>query len=225
MRTRLVFFTVVLMAIAVSGVRPMTAIGQPGPQSPPQERLSAGDVPPDPLDDPDGPLDGPPDDGPPPPGAGGDRSPREVIGALRFWRMVDAVGLDEKEIASAMVKMKALEQSERDFRARRHESIRRIAELLRASSPDRGKLRDEIGRLKSAEREFRDAREKHRADLLASLSVEQQARYYVFEDEFPRHLMELRERARERDGRPGMGPDGRGGFRRGPGMRGQRGVR
>src|SRR5262249_35238262 len=154
------------------------AQGVPG--GPPPEALGAGDQPPDgpPGGLPDDPPDGPPGvpDMLPPPGPGGDRSPRELIGALHFWRMVDAVGLDEKEIASAMVNMKALEQSERDFRTQRHESIQRIADLLKSTPPDPRKLHDEIAQLNSAERAFQEARAKHRADLLSSLSVEKQAR-------------------------------------------------
>jgi len=167
----------------------------------------------------------PPDDAPevapdvaPPggPGTPGDpeHSPRELIGALRFWRMVDAVGLSEAEIPAAMAKMKAIERAQRDFQTTRHETVEMLRALLHADKPDEGKIRDQLTRLQKAEADFEKARDEHRSALLASFSVEQQARYLVFEEDFPRHLQELRERAR----RGGFGPDGRSG----PGERGRR---
>lgn len=197
---------IVALALAFAAAPVARALAQPPPDEARPETTEPGDEPLDWLLPEDAP---PPDDpGVPGPRGAGKRPPHELIGALRFWRMVDAVGLDEKEIASAMVKMKALEKSEREFRMRRRESIQRISALLRDPKPDEAKLREEIVSLQAAEDGFRKARERHRAELLGSLTLRQKARYILFEDEFPRHLMELRERAkRGRDG-PAGGPAG-----------------
>lgn len=134
-----------------------------------------------------------------PEGGPGRRKPGELLEAVRFWRMAEVMQLDEEQTAQSMKRVKALREAERGHRQERKRALEDLRLLLKGSDPDRGAIETHLEDLAQSDRAFCEERVRLRAELLAGFSPEQRARYYLFEEQFPREVQRLMRRAGARD--------------------------
>ena len=91
--------------------------------------------------------------------------------------------------------------------------------MLNAAKPDEGRLKTTLDKIEKSQRELIGLREKEMNGLKGMLTVEQQARYVIFQQEFRREMRGMIAGARGNG--PGQGGPGQGrgpGEGRGPGM-------
>ncbi len=139
---------------------------------------------------------------------------RKKMEAIRIARLTEALNLDEKTAAKFIPAITALDQKRRTLLMENQEILREMRMLMNAPKPDEGKLKASIGRIEKNHHEVLSLRNKEFSAIREYLTVEQQARYLLFHQEFQREMRGMVEGARGGAGR-GL-PPGRGPMRGGP---------
>lgn len=143
---------------------------------------------------------------------------RKKIEAIRIWRLTEELKLDEKTAAKFFPAISGLSQKRNELMRENMEAQRELRLYLEAGKPDRKKIKAALDRLENIHHETAKLTEKEIDITKDHLTVEQQARYYVFQQDFQREMREMISGAR------GGGQGVRGPGQRGPGSgRGMRG--
>lgn len=145
---------------------------------------------------------------------------RRKIETLRVWRMTEALRLDEKTAAKFIPLVTVLDQRRAELYRGNLDTLRELRGLLEPVPPDEKKLRAALEKIEQHHREMMKVRERELEAAKDHLTIEQQARYVLFQHEFQR---EMRRMIRRAQGEPGMGTPGRGGMGPGTGPRQGRG--
>ncbi len=135
------------------------------------------------------------------------------IEAVRIWRLTEALQLDEKTAAKFIPAISALDRSRRELMQTNYEIKREIRAALEAEKPDERKLKTALDKLRQNHREMMSLQDKELEAAKNHLTIEQQARYVLFQQDFRREMRGMIGQAR--GGGPGMG-----GMRGGPGRGG-----
>ncbi len=135
---------------------------------------------------------------------------RKKMEVIRMARLTEALKLDEKTAAKFIPAITSLDQKRRTLLMENHETLREMRGLLAAQPPDTGKLKAAINRIEKNQREILSLRNKEFAAIRENLTVEQQARYLLFHQEFQREMRGLVEEAARSGGRGAASGQGRG---------------
>ncbi len=129
---------------------------------------------------------------------------RDMIEDLRIVRLTKELNLNDQQLAKFLPKMREIEASRREFHQKRMGLIKDMDDLLgrKASEKD---LQAKLSEMERLESDFQSKERETRRELLGQLSVEQQARFFVFQEKFEREIRELIRNIKG-GGQPGMGP-------------------
>jgi hypothetical protein len=143
---------------------------------------------------------------------------RKKVEAVRMWKLTEELKLDEKTSTKLASFLSALEEKRRGLTRARMETMRDLRAALKAGSPDEKKLKIDLDKLEKNHREMTDLQDKEASGVKGLLSVEQQARYVIFQQEFRREMRSMIAGARGNgQGMPGPGA-GRRPVQGGPGQ-------
>jgi Spy/CpxP family protein refolding chaperone len=146
----------------------------------------------------------------PEPGQGGPPSEerreevRKKIEAIRIWRLTEELKLDTNTSAKLSSLLSSLDQKRRDTMREQMEAMRDLRSLLKTAKPDEAKIKPLLEKLEKNHHEMQALRNKEFKGLKEILTVEQQARFLVFQQEFQREMRDMISGAR------GKGPGGPG---------------
>lgn len=142
---------------------------------------------------------------------------RKKMEVVKMSRLTEELKLDEKTAAKFIPVITALDQKRRSLMKENRHSMQELRTELNAQQPDEGRMKAAISRIEKNHREIASLREKELQAARENLSVAQQARYILFNQEFMREMRGMVEGARgSSTGKGGMRP----GQGRGPGMGG-----
>ena len=127
----------------------------------------------------------------------------EMIRAVRIMRMREGLNLSDEQIAALLPKLSQRDSLVLSHRKARAEDFRLLKEELAKRNPSESKLSQIMDRLKKREAEHHKQMRELRDEMLSVLSVEQQARFVIFEVEFERGIRRFIDEIRERHGRGG----------------------
>ncbi len=116
---------------------------------------------------------------------------RKKIEAVRMWRLTEELKLDEKTSARLASFLSALDGKRRGFMRERLETMRDLRAILRTGKADEKKMRADLDKLESNRREMEGLQDKEISGIKGLLSVEQQARYVIFQQDFRRELRRM----------------------------------
>lgn len=136
---------------------------------------------------------------------------RKKIEALRVWRMTEVLDLDEKTAAKFLPAISALSHKRNELTRDNLETMRELRIYLKADKPDEIKIRSALDRLENIHHELTNIREKENNAAKDHLSIEQQAKYIIFQQEFQREISDMLAGARGgQELKPGQryNPDG-----------------
>jgi len=143
---------------------------------------------------------------------------RKKMEVVRMSRLTEELKLDEKTAAKFIPVITSLDQKRRDLMNDSRHAMQELRSELNAPQPDEGRMKAAINRIEKNQREIASLREKELQATRENLSVAQQARYFLFNQEFMREMRGMVEGARGggpgRSHGPGMG--GHGTMRSGP---------
>jgi len=141
---------------------------------------------------------------------------RKKMEAIRIARLTETLKLDEKTAAKFIPAITSLDQKRRTLLMENQEILREMRGVLAAQTPDEGKLKAAIGRIEKNQHEILSLRNKEFTAIRDNLTVEQQARYLLFHQEFQREMRGLVEGATRGGGRGATPGQGRGPMRGAP---------
>lgn len=131
------------------------------------------------------------------------RAPHERIERLRMERLHESLGLTEEQTEALRGQMERSHQAMRESFARQREAMETLERSLAERPPDEEALRRAMTEVETAREAMEREREQHMAELARTLTVEQRARFLLFNREFDSRLRELVEKHRHgRDGNP-----------------------
>jgi len=130
---------------------------------------------------------------------------RDMIEDLRIVRLTKELNLTDQQLAKFLPKMREIEASRREYHQKRMGLIKDMEDLLgrKASEKD---LQAKLSEMDKLETDFLSTERETRKTLINQLSVEQQARLVVFQENFERDMRELIRGIRQGGVQPGMGP-------------------
>jgi len=133
---------------------------------------------------------------------------RQRVEAMRMWRLTKALDLDEKTSARLFPLLNKYDKRRFESERALREGIRELREALRDKREER--LKALLAKLEKGHEEIMRTNDAERADLKKVLTLEQQARFILFQQEFDMEMRRMIEEAREkrRDRAPGQGPFG-----------------
>jgi Spy/CpxP family protein refolding chaperone len=132
-------------------------------------------------------VSGPPDRGGPP----SEQQMGEVrkkMEAVRMWRLTEALKLDEKTSAKLAAVLGSLDQQRAAIMRDNMVTIRELRSTLKAGNPDEKKLKAALEKIRKNQDAMMDLRKKETHEIKDILTLEQQARYLIFQHEFGREM-------------------------------------
>lgn len=134
------------------------------------------------------------------------------VQAVRIWRLTEELKLDEKTSAKLAAVLSSMDQERRELMQKNRKAMQELRTLLGAGKPEDAKLKALLDGIEKNHDKMIDLRKRELREVRGLLTIEQQARYVVFHQQFRREMRGMMNRAR--GGGPG-GP-GMGGMRGGP---------
>ncbi len=142
---------------------------------------------------------------------------RKKVEAVRMWRLTEDLKLDEKTSARLASFLSSLDEKRRGLMRVRMDLQRNIRTGLQKEHPDEKKLQSDLDKLDKVRQDMMGLEVKETDGIKEILTVEQQARYVVFQQEFRREMRGMIAGAKE--GGPGGRGAGNGPAQQGPGGR------
>ena len=113
---------------------------------------------------------------------------RKKVETVRMWRLTEELKLDEKTGARLASFLSALDEKRRGLMHERMETMRNLRTILKTGKPDEKKLKADLEKIEKNRREMMELEGKETDGVKDILSVEQQARYVIFQQEFRREM-------------------------------------
>ncbi len=127
--------------------------------------------------------------------------------AIRIARLTDYLRLDEKTAASFIPALTAIQRQRRDLARKNFLALRELRTLVNTPKPDERKLKETIASVEENHRNMMALRDREFEAARSSLTVEQQARFLLFRQEFQREMRGLMRNGRRGGFRRGRGPE------------------
>lgn len=133
---------------------------------------------------------------------------RENVITLMMLRMTQALELTEEQTAVIFPMVTRIEREKRDINIQIRDRMQRIRRLTGMTDPEEQDLKTELENIKRLKHRLRDIEGEFEAFLERRLTLEQQARYVLFAQDFYKSLRENLSRARNMQ-RPKRPPEER----------------
>ena len=121
---------------------------------------------------------------------------RNRIETLRMWKLTKALDLDEKTSAQIFPLLNRYDKKRAEIENAMRDNMRELRESLRGKRE--GQLKNILDRLEQNHRSMQSIKDAEWEELKGILSVEQQAKFIIFQLEFDREIKKIIEETRER---------------------------
>jgi Spy/CpxP family protein refolding chaperone len=129
---------------------------------------------------------------------------RKKIETVRIWRLTEQLKLDTTASAKLASLMSSVDQQRRSIIQEQMMGMRELRITLKSQKPDEGQIKSLLDKMESNQRAQQELREREWKGLRDILTVEQQARFLLFQQEFRREMQRMISNAR--GGNRGRGP-------------------
>jgi len=134
----------------------------------------------------------------------GKHNPREMTEAFRLYKMTEYLELSEEQTAKLFPRMAATRKAHEEGMDKVRDKMKELRQLVKTEKWAEGaKLAEEIHALRG---EQMQRHHEAMGDLMKLLTVEQQAKFALFEQRFQGHLQQVGERMHARAPRAPGGP-------------------
>ena len=121
---------------------------------------------------------------------------RKRIETLRMWKLTDALNLDEKTSAQVFPLLSKYDKKRGEIEQSLRGSMREMRESLREKHE--GNLKNILDKLEESHKSLQRIKEEEWSEIKKILTIEQQARFILFQQEFEREIRKIIAEARER---------------------------
>jgi Spy/CpxP family protein refolding chaperone len=132
------------------------------------------------------------------------------IETVRIWRLTEELNLDQGTAAKLSAFLGTFDQPRKTILREQVTIMRDLRRAVNTSKPDEAKLKAALERLEKNRYAIQELKEKEFNGLKDILTIEQQARFVLFQQNFQHEMRRMLEGARAGgQRRPGTGPGGR----------------
>ena len=117
--------------------------------------------------------------------------PIERLEKLRFERLHETLGLSEEQTATLHQQMERSHEEMRRSFQRHKEAVEALERSLAVEPADQQALRRSLAEVQAAREQMESQRERHMAELERTLTLEQRAKFLLFNRRFDSRLREL----------------------------------
>lgn len=127
----------------------------------------------------------------------GKEKPREMLETIKIVRTIEALELNEEQVAQVLPKWRETKEARKEFHQNRKERIEELEKLLKskASSQD---LERALENLKAQEKAFRERMESLKDEIDSILTPEQEVKLILFEKKFRKEMQRMVKRPPKR---------------------------
>ncbi|HYA88361.1 MAG TPA: periplasmic heavy metal sensor [Nitrospirota bacterium] len=129
---------------------------------------------------------------------------RKKIETIRIWRLTEKLNLDTTTSAKLASLLNSCDQQRQGIVKEQMATMREMRVLLRAPKIDETRIKTAIDKLQKYQRSLQELREKEYSGLKDILTIEQQARFLLFQQEFRHEIQRMISNARNNS--RGKGP-------------------
>ena len=130
---------------------------------------------------------------------------RKKIEAVRIWRLTEALKLDAPTSSKLSALLSSFEQQRMAIMREQMAAMKELRRLLKAPKPDESKIKIALDRLEKNQHAMQALKDKEIGGVKEILTIEQQARFLLFQQEFRREMQGIIANARK-GGPRGEGP-------------------
>jgi hypothetical protein len=123
---------------------------------------------------------------------------RKRIDLIRMWRLTEDLNLDEETGSKLFPLLRQYEEKRRELARKREEILFTLKGQLKAWSPHEDRIKGLLKDWEELRAEEQDVNQKEKEDLKRILSIEQQAKYILFQQEFTKEMRRMIADVRER---------------------------
>ena len=145
------------------------------------------------------------------PGRSGQRSEeqreqvRKKIDAVRIWRLTEALMLDADTSAKLSSYLSSIDRRRREIIREQTGAIGILRVAIKSPKPDESQIKTTLEKLEKNHHAMQELMNSERSGLKNILTIEQQARYVVFQHEFMHEMRGMIGGARGNPGKGGIG--------------------
>ncbi len=125
---------------------------------------------------------------------------RKKIETVKIWRLTEALKLDPNAAAKLSAFLSSFDARRRDITHAQMADMKELRSSLKSPKPAEAKLRAILEKLEKNHHEMQDLRDREWKGLKEMLTVEQQARYLIFQLDFQREMRDMIAGARRTGG-------------------------
>jgi len=135
---------------------------------------------------------------------------RKKIETVRIWRLTERLKLDTATSAKLASFLNSFDQQRKSVMREQMAGMRELRSYLQSQKPDEAKIKTALGKLQKNQHALQELRDKEFDGLKEILTVEQQAQFLLFQQEFQREMREMIAGARGGGSGPWRGRMGNG---------------
>ena len=130
---------------------------------------------------------------------------RKKIDTIRIWRLTEALKLDANTSAKLSSLLSSTDLQRRKILREQTGTISILRFAVRSPKPDESQIKSCLDKLEKNHQAMQELMNNERSGLINILTIEQQARYVVFQHEFMREMRGMIGGAHGHPGKGGMG--------------------
>jgi hypothetical protein len=115
---------------------------------------------------------------------------RDMIEDLRIVRMTKELDLTDQQLAKLLPRWREMQAARQEFHQKRMGLIKDLDDQLNGKASEKD-LQAKLSEMDKLENDFQSKERESRKTMLGQLSVEQQARFFVFQEKFEREIRDL----------------------------------
>ena len=113
---------------------------------------------------------------------------RKKIETVRIWRLTEALKLDANTSARLSSLLSSLDQQRREIQREQTGTLIMLQQSLRSPKIEESRIKSDLDKLEKNYRAMQDLKYKEMSGLKKILTIEQQGRYVIFQQEFMREM-------------------------------------
>jgi Spy/CpxP family protein refolding chaperone len=129
---------------------------------------------------------------------------RKRIELIKMWRLTEELNLDEETGSKLFPLLRQYEEKRRELTRKKEELLFALKGQLKSGNPPEDRIKGLLKEWEGIRADEQELNQKEKEDLKGILSLEQQARYLIFQQEFTRAIRRVIADVREK--RPASSP-------------------
>ena len=113
---------------------------------------------------------------------------RKKIEVVRIWRLTEALKLDANTSAKLSSLLSSLDRQRRDIQREQMGTLKMLQQSLKSPKLEESRIKSDLDKLEKNHRAMQELRNNEMSSLKNFLTIEQQARYVIFQQEFMREM-------------------------------------